>query len=77
MWPMGKEFNPYDLNDVAEIMEMFPDPNRVVGSVNVGRPNPYDLNHVALINRKGGHEGRQIDRQRPDPKHNRGLLKVD
>jgi len=75
---MTERFNPYDLNDVADMMEKFPDPDRVPQEFDPTKLNPYDLNHVALINSRRTHERRYVGRQRPHRRQAlRGLLKDD
>jgi hypothetical protein len=74
---MAKEFSPYSLEDVAKIMEKFPDPDRVRLPIDARDLNPYDLNDVALINSRRREIKFVVRRRHVHNHNNRGLLKVD
>lgn len=65
-------FNPYDLNDVAEINR-----ERHQRPLDPGKLNPYDLNDVAEINRVDRRPHAVRTQTRPHVRNpNRGLLKL-
>jgi hypothetical protein len=75
---MTKEFSPYDLNDVAEMMKRHPDPQKRYSAIDASKLNPYDLNDVALINNPNRQREIYFSRRRHVRNHNnRGLLKMD